>query len=331
MNIGMQSGYWLGIDVGSARDKVLNFALITADSAGAVSVCFERGAVRGPERARWPRAASDYLDLDAPSWLSEPVTRGIDSVLDRSVLVQRWLEQSALGTEPCGVAIDAPGGFAASGRQRRTEAAAATSHATPTRDAFRADLVRFLDQHKDAPLFQRYIWKLVGLRAMHEIAARAGLAERKGPGWASVSSLCVSPRVAKGPFLREAFPSDTYARSNGKLAVLQDDARTALRYVMSAEWRFAGDTLSRVSSLPTAQNQRRLVERRGAILADLTAGAVALPSMRKVEKDPPWADLWDSLSCAFVACCETQRCAELVLGGSPAPRGEGAILSPVSG
>jgi len=330
MNIGMQSGYWLGIDVGSARDKVLNFALITTDSARAVSVCFERGAVRGPERARWPRVAGDYLDLDAPSWLSEPVTRGIDSVLDRSVLVQRWLGQSALGTQPCGVAIDAPCGFAASGRQRRTEAAAATSHATPTRDAFRADLVRFLEQNKDAPLLQRYIWKLVGLRAMHEIAARAGLADRQGTESASVSSLCVSPRVAKGPFLREAFPSDSYARANGRLAVLQDDARTALSHVISAEWRFAGNTLFRASSLPTAQNQRRLLEQREAILADLTAGAVPLPSMRKIEKDPPWADLWDSLSCAFVACCETQQCAELVLGGSPAPKGEGAILSPVS-
>ncbi|MBE7479577.1 MAG: hypothetical protein HS104_06270 [Polyangiaceae bacterium] len=326
----MQTGYWLGIDVGSARDKVLNFALISADAGGTASVVFERGAVRGPERASWPRAASDYLELGATGWLSEPVRRGVDSALDRSALVQRWLERRSRGTEPCGLAIDAPCGFAAAGWQRATEAAAATSHATATREDFLAKLVLYREQKNDSPLFQRYIWKLVGLRVMHELAARAGLAEPDGAAWPAVSVLCVSPDVRTGAFMREAFPSDTYARANGKLAVLRDDSRAMLDLVVSADWQYTGNDVCGASSVPTGRSQQRLGWQREAVLADLAAGRAAVPSMRKIEKDPSWADLWDSLACAFVAFCESQGCAQFVLNGADVPAGEGAITAPVS-
>ncbi len=44
----LEEGAWLGIDVGSNRDKVCSFCLIEADAAGQVRVGFEKGPAQAP-------------------------------------------------------------------------------------------------------------------------------------------------------------------------------------------------------------------------------------------------------------------------------------------
>jgi hypothetical protein len=42
-------GQWLGVDVGSAREKVFNFCPIKSDGDGQADVFFEVGKARGGE------------------------------------------------------------------------------------------------------------------------------------------------------------------------------------------------------------------------------------------------------------------------------------------
>lgn len=318
-------GFWLGIDVGSSPGKVLSFALIRADGAGATSVAFERGAVRGTERGSWPRSALELIDLEQPGLLSASVTTGINSILDRSTLVREWLAAVAGGRVACGAAVDGPCGFAEGASRRATEAAAVTSHGTPTLAELRGGIERFVGARNEAPLFQRYIWKLVGMRVLHQLAERAQLAEPDTVSPA-VAELCVSPAAERRAFLREAFPSDLYARTNGRLGVFSTDARALLLEVAASTWTFLGNLHGRTSSVPTPEMQRRLLSHRRALLADLRSDGAPVPRMKKIVKDPSWADLWDALACAFVTCFESRGCACWVLGGQGAAVGEGAIL-----
>jgi hypothetical protein len=62
----ISQGQWLGIDVGSNRDKVFNFCLIKSDGKGQVDVLFEVGKARGP----FPSSkAGVFEDLGRATWL----------------------------------------------------------------------------------------------------------------------------------------------------------------------------------------------------------------------------------------------------------------------
>jgi hypothetical protein len=112
----VSQGQWLGVDVGSAREKVFNFCLIESDGNGQVDVLFEAGKARG----EFPRSdAANFLKLKQATWLSKAAEAGSVQILDESALVKTWNAARDLGSGCLGVCIDAPCGFALPGFDRR--------------------------------------------------------------------------------------------------------------------------------------------------------------------------------------------------------------------
>ena len=122
-------GQWLGVDAGSAREKVFNFCLIKSDGNGQVDVFFEVGKARG----EFPRSdAASFVNLGRATWLSEAAQAGSVQILDESVLVKTWSAARNLGSGCFGVCIDAPCGIALPGFDRRnTESQRVGSFPTP--------------------------------------------------------------------------------------------------------------------------------------------------------------------------------------------------------
>lgn len=344
-NVDLLKGAWLGIDVGSSRSKVANLCLIASDGAGTFTVTVERGQIReAPGDGRWPaNDAAGFLDLARGTWTTHAVEAGVRNILARSVLVARWVADLRNRTGVYGAAVDAPCGFAKPGKHERdTEAFAANSFKTPSRDEFLDQMRRFARAGNSTPLQQRYFWKLVGLIVLRDLLERTGalpfdadleriaalcvegLAETRGHGSLGLDGLRDGEvRV------REAFPSDTYARANGQLGVLDGRARALLERLVSVAWDFTGNQFGRASSTPTKQMQQRLEAQRASVSSELHQGG-AIRSMMKIPGDPSWADIWDAFACAFVVTCEAHGAAVLVGTEHLRLRSEGAILAPRS-
>jgi hypothetical protein len=211
---------------------------------------------------------------------------------------------------------------------RLTEEYSALSYRTSTEEDFRRSLEDFARQGNHTPLRQRYYWKLVGRVVLSETATRiAGALERSPPSLADLPALSLETASVR---IREGFPSDTYARANGRLGVLQPEPRRVLRALVEAPWLPVGppaDSLAR----PT----RATVARLGAVRSRLAAAIArdgALTAMSRQRGNPVWGDLLDAFALAFVGCCEDHRASVFLGTADPRSadrlRAEGAILAP---
>jgi hypothetical protein len=345
----MTQGFWLGIDVGCSREKVFNFCLVHSDGAGAVQVWFERGAARDGVYPH-PKAGV-FEDLGRPTWLSAPAETGAIQILERSALTQRWIDERALCRGHCGfgVCIDAPSGFAVPFHDRRdTEAQGVANFGTPSLHDFYRRLGDFSSARNNLPLQQRYFWRLIGLVAFRyfiRVTTGAGfnippadvtaasmdfLISRTGAARLSRRAVVGQTGIREGwrTRIREGFPSDTYKRANGTLDVFGPEARAVLSCLANAEWEARGNVFEGKSSQPTRQRMRPLLRHQEDLLRDLAQGVAMIPAMQKVRRDPPWADLWDAFTCAFVACCEFHFCGGFVGLDPRRMMLEGAILRP---
>jgi hypothetical protein len=205
----ISQGQWLGIDVGSRRDKVFNFCLIKSDGKGQIELCFEVG--EGGDA--FPRSnARCFADLSRETtWLSWAAEKGSVDILKESALVKDWNAARNFGNGCFGVCIDAPCGFAVRGCDRRnTENQLVASFLTPHFDVFLDRMRNFIQEENNTPLRQSYFWKLVGL-----VAFRYFVALTTGqPFDMRIEELTKSCMVSGKVRIREGFPSDTYKRSN---------------------------------------------------------------------------------------------------------------------
>jgi hypothetical protein len=160
------------------------------------------------------------------------------------------------------------------------------------------------------------------------VRARAGSGAR-GLERASATSGTLPAPESGFVTLREAFPSDTYARASGTRGELRTDALALLRVLVDAPWEFRGNEANGASSLPTSAMQRRLLAHRAELRAQL-ASAQPLAAMRKVAGDPSWADLWDAFTCAFSSTCEGHGAAVCLGLDAERLRVEGAVVAPAS-
>src|SRR5687768_14322754 len=103
------SGAWLGVDVGSGADKLLNFCLIQQGDGDAVPrVLFERGQVRSRNPAYPPNRSGQFDRCDRWPPISPEAEWHVRSVINSSELVMRW--RAADVSETVAV-VDAPSGF----------------------------------------------------------------------------------------------------------------------------------------------------------------------------------------------------------------------------
>lgn len=316
-------GSWLGIDVGSARGKVCSFCLIESDGHGGTTVCFEQGPARDPYPRINTRQALIALAPDGrpwrrPTYLQEEVEAEICAILDRAVVVGRWLESR--GDRPSAVAVDAPVAFATCGTSRLTEQQSTDTFETPTRETFEAQLA----EQSDAFLRINAFWKCVGLTVYRHLAERVD-ASLAGATLETIAALTCDRDVISGR-LRETFPSDVYKRANGTAGTLSPEARAVLRRLVESDWQAAGHESGQRPVNPTLD---RLQATRKALRRELDAG----PKLFEMRRRPGRAgDLWDAFTCAFTGCCEDHGGAELH-GWSDDPadrrrlRAEGAILT----
>jgi hypothetical protein len=319
----VSQGQWLGIDVGSARDKVFNFCLIKSDGSGQVDVLFEVGKAR----SAFPRSdAGTFENLGRATWLSEAAEAGSVQILDEAALVKTWNAARNLGEGCFGVCIDAPCGFAVPGFDRRdTESQLVDSFPTPPLADFLQEMKRFSAEGNDTPLRQRFFWKLVGLVAFRYFVALTTGRPLDMP----IAQLTVSCMASETARIREGFPSDTYKRSNGTVGVLRPASRGLLLRLSQAKWAGQGNYLNGSSSAPHPARMSSLLTHQQCLAADLRrADSRKVPAMRKISKDPAWADLWDAFTCAFVSCCDAQGCGGFVCSDAARGRLEGAILGP---
>jgi hypothetical protein len=319
----ISQGQWLGIDVGSARDKVFNFCLIESDGTGQVDVFFEVGKARGA----FPRSdAGSFENLRRATWLSEAAEAGSVQILDESALVKNWKAARNIGNGCFGVCIDAPCGFAVPGFDRRnTESQLVDSFPTPPLVGFLKEMGRFSAEGNDTPLRQRFFWKLVGL-----VAFRYFVALTTGrPFDMPIAELTASCMASKKASVNEGFPSDTYKRSNGIVGVLCSASRGLLLRLSQAKWAGQGNHFNGRASAPHPARMSSLLAHQQCLTADLQcADSQRVPAMRKISKDPAWADLWDAFTCAFVSCCDAQGCGGFVCSDVARGHLEGAILRP---
>ncbi len=351
-----RASHWLGIDIGSSRKKICAFCLIRTDAEGALDVAFEQG----PAEAPYPRinTRESLLALDRPpTYLKPEIEAALSHLLDRSILVRRWLT-GGRGGRPSGVravALDAPVALASKGLGRLTELASTQTFATPYLARFEADLHR----QSDAFLRINVFWKLIGFALYRALAGRL-LAEAnssrqphpskalsredrypndlsqedsslEGSALKNLSQEELAAWTCGQPAptwrLRETFPSDLYKRANGRAGLLSREARAALAALVGpgVAWRGVG----RAGCLPSPTTLRRLRAIRGALRRELR-GSGSLPSM--VKRPGTAGDLWDAFACAYAAYAEDQA-ATLLHGwedGTKAPLRllqEGAILS----
>jgi len=318
----VSKGQWLGIDVGSSRDKVFNFCLVRSDGAGQVDVSFEVGKAR----SEFPRSdAGIFEDLGRETWLSAAAESGSVRILSESALVEGWIAARTLGGGSFGVCIDAPCGFAAPGNDRRnTESQMVDSFPTQPLGVFLRDMAMFSAAGNETPLRQRFFWKLVGL-----VAFRYFVATTTGRPFNMPISELTAACMGGETRVHEGFPSDTYKRSNGMVGVLSPASRGVLLQLSHARWAGQGNQLHARSSVPPPARMSALLAHQQRLAADLQrAGTQALPAMRKIPKDPAWADLWDAFACAFASCCAAQGCGGFLCPDLTRGRVEGAILPP---
>lgn len=282
----------MGIEVGSARDKVFNFSLIRSEGKEQVEVLFEVGKARG----EFPRSgAGSFMNLGRATWLAEAAEAGSVRILDESALVKAWNSARNCGGGCLGVCIDAPCGFAVPGFDRRnTESQLVDSFPTPPLASFLRDMRNFSAEGNATPLRQRFFWKLVGL-----VAFRYFVALTTGrPFNMPIAELTASCTASGEVRVNEGCPSDTYKRANGTVGVLGPAPRGRLLRLSRVKWTGQGIYPTRMSSLLAHQQY---------LIADLQcADSQRIPAMRKIPKDPAWTDLWDAFTCAFVSCCHTQ-------------------------
>ncbi|MEM9291061.1 MAG: hypothetical protein AAGD01_05225 [Acidobacteriota bacterium] len=321
----LSAGDWLGIDIGSGRDKILSLCRIHSDGRGEVSLHFEKGPAAKDGAYPSKNSRDGLLDpIRAPTYLLETVEAEIGATVSRSELVERWLD--SLGKVPVTVAVDAPvalcQGGETEGRGRLTEQACSQSFYTPDRLTFEAELAR----RKDEYLRINNFWKCVGFAVYRAFARRldpeAGeLSQENLAAWT----------VEKGPGpwkIRETFPSDIYKRSRGVTGLLGQSGREVLTALTREPWQAAGNGPRR----PSRQAIQSLESVRRQIALDLEANS-RLCEMRR-QKSASWGDLWDAFTCAFAACCEDHGAGHLhgvglATDGNARKRlaAEGAILT----
>lgn len=319
----ISQGEWLGIDVGSARDKVFNFCLIESDGKGQVDVLFEVGKARG----EFPRSdAGSFEDLGRATWLSAAAEAGAVQILDESALVKTWSAARNLGNGCLGVCIDAPCGFAVPGFDRRnTESQLVDSFPTPPLAGFLKEMRKFSAEGNDTPLRQRFFWKLVGLVAFRYFVALT----TDRPFDMPIAELTASCMASEKARVHEGFPSDTYKRANGTVGVLGPTSRGLLLRLSQAKWAARGNYFNGSPSAPHPARMSSLLAHQQCLTEDLQcADSQRVPAMRKISKDPAWADLWDAFTCAFVSCCQAQGCGGFVCSDIARSHLEGAILRP---
>ncbi len=321
--IPVSPGQWLGIDVGSSRNKVFNFCLIQSDGQGQVEVLFEAGKARG----EFPRSdAGSFENLGRATWLSEAAESGAVQILDESALVKTWKAAQAWGNGVFGVCIDAPCGFAMPGFGRRdTESQMVASFPTPPLAVFLEDLRRFSADGNETPLRQRFFWKLVGL-----VAFRYFVAQTTGRPFdmpiEELTPLCTGSDKVR---VHEGFPSDTYKRANGTVGVLEPASRRLLLRLTRAKWSGQGNDFKGRPSVPRPARMSSLLAHQKGLMADLErVDSRGIQAMRKISKDPAWADLWDAFTCAFASCCCAQGCGGFLCSDVARGHLEGAIIRP---
>lgn len=320
----LKNGTWLGIDVGSARNKVCNFCLIESDGSGLPKVFFERGPAKDPYPKK--NAYKELISIDnRGTYLADAAEEGVKCVLENSQLLDRWLGLSK--DRPSAVAVDAPVAFAQQeGSCRLTEAACTQSFETPTQAKFGAQL----NQKADSFLRINAFWKCVGFAVYRHLATKIGRDSRNASPKTIAALTC--DKGSDTPRLREAFPSDVYERANGFLdrtingySILSDEARNVLKQLVAVEWKPVK------GYSPASQTMTRLNTIRDFLSLDLEhdrSHERRLCEMRK--RNGITGDLWDAFTCAFTACCEDHGGAEfhgMDDGPNERLRAEGAILT----
>lgn len=320
----LKKGSWLGIDVGSARDKVCSFCLIESDGSGACTVSFEHGSARGSYPEENKREELIGRVEAGPPYLNRDAEEGVRRVLDEARLVKCWLE----GSSGCStVAVDAPVAFAQEGIRRLTEKKCSASYNTPSRPDFEEQL----KEQSDAYCRINNFWKCVGFAVYRYMAAKIDVRLAGAPLETLAALTCDQRSTTRR--IRETFPSDVYKRANGHRdkdsvnGVLNLEARNVLKHLVAAEWQ---GTDSKGRS-PAAQTLARLDTIRKFLGLDLE-----LEDERRLcemcKRSGKTGDLWDAFTCAFTACCEDHNGAEF--HGLSDDRGErkrlcaeGAILT----
>lgn len=307
------NGYWLGIDVGSSRQKVATFCAVESSGNGTVRVDFEQG----PAGPGYPsiNTRATMLDPSRPTYLQAEVEAAIADLLENAQLVRRARRRLASGV-PVSVAVDAPVYFALEGRQRATERASSPTFTTPTRELFERDLV----EKKKEGFFRSVVyWKCVGFAVYRQVAAL--LSGEAAPGLEELAAWTAGEGDAdRGWRLREVFPSDVYKRANGTDGVLAAAPRRVLAHLLQAPWQAAAEGAVRAPS-----TLARLHRRRDELAKELRAGD-RLPSFEKAAGT--FGDLFDAFTAAYAACCEDHGGAVMHgMAEADALRREGAILT----
>ncbi len=293
----LKPGAWLGIDVGSKRDKVASFCLIESSGSGDVRVVFEKGPARSP----YPTINTITTLLDdppCPPWFLKPeIAAMVAAVVDRSALVRRWL---ASDHARCAVAIDAPVAFAIEGESERwTETACTQTFKTPSRSAFATSIRKRKVEYHRINTF----WKCVGFAIYRRLAEH--VTSRSTPSMERIAALTVES-VGDRPRLRETFPSDVYKRANGREGTLVEAGRDVLSALVAHPDHWIG---ARGGCPPAAQTLHGLREIANYLRADLASQATRLCEMRR--RGGVLGDLWDAFTCAFAVCCEDHGAARL--------------------
>ncbi|MEM6796306.1 MAG: hypothetical protein AAF725_20210 [Acidobacteriota bacterium] len=308
---GLKPGLWLGVDLGSRRDKIASFCLIEASGDGGIRVGFERGQAGAPYPKTNSRA--DLLDLDrGPTYLRAEIEKEVRRVAADAELVRRW----AAGDLPKAVSIDAPVALAAGEGCRLTEKASTDTFTTPTRERFEELLATKGDPYLRVNAF----WKCVGFTFFRHFAealgAPAGAAQEEVASWTCGHGALQGAPLQGAPLqgaLRETFPSDVYKRSHGAVGVPSAAARRVLAAVAEAPWQAAGSAKRRErgrgAGRPAASTLHRLEALRDELAEQLEARDAALEVMRK--RPGTVGDLWDAFTCAATACCESHGAAVL--------------------
>ncbi len=282
----LQAGAWLGIDIGSGRNKVCSFCLITSDGEGDVAVTFEKG----PAEAPYPEKNTFAALIDPtrpPTYLRTEIEATVCKVIRHSQLVTRWLE-TVDQPGATAVAIDAPVALASPGQVlRQTEAACTQTFRTPNRATFESHLD---GQQKPGFYNSNTFWKCIGFTVYRHLAAR--LKTDLSPA-ALAAATCAQP--VTGWRLRETFPSDVYKRADGTEGILANAGKATLRHLVApgVDWRAEPGVVKPVLT--------RLQGIRQRLHGDLEVGG-ALASMQKLTSVT--GDLWDAFTCAFAVCAE---------------------------
>ena len=286
-------GTWLGIDIGSGRDKICAFCLVESDGAGEVAVTFERGRAAKPYPAR--NSFEALIDRDrAPTYLHAEVGAAVGRVLEESEAVRRWRRALDAGC-PGSVGIDAPVALAVPGqRNRATERSSSDLFDTPDRATFESKLGTQKAGYYPINIF----WKCIGF-ALYRWFTKHLAPDLPGRFPQETVAARTCPGTPEPWKIRETFPSDVYKRANGTLGTLGAVPRNVLAALVHSEhWQGRVEGRQRVA----ATTLGRLLRLRHELREQLEVSD-RLPTMAR-RKPSIAADLWDAFTCAFTVCCE---------------------------